>query len=74
MSGYSIPPFCATGTAAAFRNTAVIVNTGDSSTLAHELGHVLLNSGAHPAGTLMAPRPRPPGFTDPQCATIHANA
>jgi len=73
-SGYSYPPYCATGAAAALRNTAFIENSGDDSTLGHEIGHILLNSGAHPSGNLMQPRPRPNELTDPQCATIYANA
>ena len=73
-SGYSLPPFCATGAAAPFRNMAIIQNTGDTSTLAHEIGHILLNSGAHPAHTLMSGRPRPNELTDPQCSTIYKNA
>jgi len=73
-SGYSYPPYCATGAAAGFRNIAVIENGGDSSTLAHELGHILLNSGGHPAGTIMSGRPRPPRLTDPQCTTLYNNA
>lgn len=73
-SGYSMPPYCATGAAAPFRNMIVVQNTGDESTLAHELGHILLNSGGHPANTIMAPRPRPSEITDPQCNTIYNNA
>jgi hypothetical protein len=73
-SGYSYPPYCATGAAAGFRNIAVIENSGDSSTLAHELGHILLNSGGHPGGTIMGARPRPPRLTDPQCTTLYNNA
>jgi hypothetical protein len=73
-SGYSVPPFCATGTAAPFRNFSVVENSGDTSTLAHELGHILLNSGGHPTRTLMEGRPRPNELTDPQCTTIYNNA
>lgn len=73
-SGYSKPPYCATGPAASFRNGAVVQNSGDDSTLAHEIGHILLNSGAHPTATIMAPRPRPNEITDPQCTTIYRNA
>ena len=78
-SGYSFPPFCATGPAAPFRNVAVVQNSGDTASLAHELGHILLNSGAHPAGGLMTPRPaqpamRLPQLIDPQCTTIYNNA
>ncbi|HSL69605.1 MAG TPA: hypothetical protein VK864_05145, partial [Longimicrobiales bacterium] len=73
-SGFSLPPYCATGGAAAFRNHLVVANSGDTSTLAHEIGHILLNSGAHPANTLMQGRPRPNEITDPQCNTIYNNA
>ena len=78
-SGYSYPPFCATGPASPFRDFLVAQNSGDTSTLAHELGHILLNSGAHPAGSIMSPRPappaiRPPQFSDPQCTGIYNNA
>jgi hypothetical protein len=73
-SGYSLPQYCATGPAAPFRGVAVIVNTGDTSALAHEIGHILLNSGAHPSGSIMQPRPRPNEITDPQCKTIYTNA
>jgi hypothetical protein len=73
-SGYSLPPYCATGAAGVFRNVAVVENSGDDSTLAHEIGHILLNSGTHPARTIMAPRPRPNEITDPQCRTIYNNA
>jgi len=45
----------------------------------HELGHILIDSGAHPVGTVMGSRPaapamRRPRFTDPQCTTLHSNA
>ncbi|MDQ5821702.1 MAG: hypothetical protein M3540_09690, partial [Actinomycetota bacterium] len=74
-AGYSIPRYCATGPAAEFRDVAVIQNSGDSSALAHEIGHILLNSGAHPANTLMQPRlPLPLEITDPQCLRIYNNA
>jgi hypothetical protein len=73
-SGYSLPPYCATGAAAPFVNHLIVANSGDTSTLAHELGHILLNSGGHPAGTIMEPRPRPNEITAGQCATIYANA
>lgn len=71
-SGYSFPPLC--GAPALFRNAIVVQNSGDDSTLAHELGHILLNSIGHPANTLMQPRPRPNEITDPQCTTIYNNA
>lgn len=75
-SGYSYPPFCATGPASSFLNTIVAVNSGDDATLAHELAHILRNSGTHPAGTVAGGRPAPPAMrspqlTDPQCTTIY---
>ena len=78
-SGYSYPPFCATGPASPFRNFLVAINTGDTTTLAHELGHILLNSPDHPAGSLMSPRPaapamRAPRLSDPQCTSIYNHA
>ncbi|MGI9040705.1 MAG: hypothetical protein ACR2HK_06340, partial [Gemmatimonadales bacterium] len=73
-NGSSKPPSCATGPAASFRNGAVVQNSGDDSTLAQEIGNILLNSGAHPTATIMAPRPRPNEITDPQCTTIYRNA
>jgi hypothetical protein len=62
-----------------FRNTVVVLNSGDAATLSHELGHILTNSGGHPGGTVMAGRPaapamRRPRFIDPQCTKLHANA
>jgi hypothetical protein len=72
--GYSRPPYCATGSAHALLNMAAIGNSGDTTTLAHEIGHILLNLGGHPKGTLMQPLPRPNEITNPQCATIHRNA
>ena len=75
INAYSLPPYCATGAAARFVNTVVVQNTADTGTLAHELGHILLNSGAHPARTMMtAAAPTPTEITDPQCATIYRNA
>jgi Domain of unknown function (DUF4157) len=73
-SAFSLPRYCATGAAAPFRDTVIIENSGDDSTLAHEIGHILLNAGGHPAATLMAPRPRPNEITDAQCRTIYNNA
>jgi hypothetical protein len=62
-----------------FRNTVVVLNSGDTATLAHELGHVLINSGAHPAGSVMGARPAPPAMRQPllsddQCRRMHGNA
>ena len=43
--GYSNPPYCATGSAASYVNHVVIRNNTVKNTLAHEFGHILLNSG-----------------------------
>lgn len=69
--GYSRPPFCASGIG---RDTAVVTNSGDTSTLAHEIGHILLSSPAHPRDTLMGPVPHPNELTDRQCAAIYRHA
>jgi len=79
----SKPPYCATGVAAPYVDTTRVSNQGQRRTLAHEFGHILLNSGRHtgidnPADTsnLMIPTNSSTGETlDPtQCATIFANA
>ncbi len=81
--GASKPPYCATGVAAPYVNTARISNTAQDRSLAHEFGHILLNSGAHtgidnPADTanLMIPTNNATGSTldATQCATIFGNA
>ncbi|GLR87966.1 eCIS core domain-containing protein [Bradyrhizobium iriomotense] len=75
-AGYSTPPFCATGPAAPYVNHVVLSNavTNTINPLAHEFGHILLNSGDHTTapnlmgasgGTVLSP-------TD--CATCYANA
>lgn len=75
---YSVPPFCATGPAAPLQDMAVVANSASVRGLAHEIGHILLNSGSHPAipANLMSPVAAPPGeqLTSAQCATIFANA
>lgn len=78
VRAYSYPPFCATGLASGVRNMANISNLGNSRTLAHEVGHILLNSGAHPTNLtrLMGPAgPLPQGatLTDAECTTIYDN-
>jgi hypothetical protein len=75
-AGYSIPPFCATSDASPYVDHVVLQNSVSATTnpLAHELGHILLNSGAHTTspdfmapsgGTVISP-------TD--CATAFGNA
>lgn len=75
-AAYSIPPFCAGGSASPYVNHVVLQNTssGVTNPLAHELGHILLNSGAHTTSPdFMAPS----GGTvisGPDCATAFGNA
>jgi hypothetical protein len=73
-SGYSCPP--ARHPTAAIRDMIVVLNSGSTDTLAHELGHHLINPGSHgPASSVMASRPRPTlELTDAQCNRIYANA
>lgn len=74
-SGWSVPNYCGTGAEAPFRGMAVVNNTGDTDTLAHEIGHILINHGDHPSSTLMAVRPRSTlRLTDWQCNRIYRNA
>jgi Domain of unknown function (DUF4157) len=79
----SFPAVWATGAAAPYVGMVIVTNTGAGRSLAHEIGHILLNvSGgvhtAHPGGTdnLMEPTDTATGETlEPaQCATIFANA
>jgi hypothetical protein len=75
----SYPPYCATGGAAVIRNMIKVTNTASGKTLGHEVGHVLLNSGAHPAGStnVMSPTNTAPlgeDFTETQCTTLYNNA
>jgi Domain of unknown function (DUF4157) len=76
--GFSWPLTC--GPIPAKQNMVIVQNAGTERTLAHEIGHVLLNSVAHqPAATqnVMVPTADAPlaeGFTDADCATIYANA
>jgi hypothetical protein len=76
--GYSFPPYCATGNAAPLNGMSVVTNTGANRTLAHELGHILLNSGDHPADTknLMHSTNTATGndLTATQQATIYHNS
>jgi Domain of unknown function (DUF4157) len=79
---YSRPPFCATGAAAPYVNHAVIPNNALNDTLAHELGHILINSGDHtgidnPADTrnlMFAPGRTASDLDASQCAVIYRNA
>lgn len=76
-SGYSCIPSAAPH--ALFRNRVVVVDTGDDATLAHELGHILMNLGPHPPSGLMGARPlapamRQPSIADTNCNNLYANA
>ena len=79
---YSIPPYCATGAEAPYVNHAVLRNSAFTDTLAHEFGHILLNSGNHtgivnPADNrnlMFAPGRTASDLDATQCATIYANA
>jgi hypothetical protein len=77
----SFPPYCASGDRARFVNHSYVTNTGARRTLAHEIGHILLNADTHtthPGGTdnLMEPTNTASGETlEPsQCTTIYGNA
>jgi len=78
---YSIPPFAATGLGGAVQNMVVVTNTASERSLAHELGHILLNEGnkAHTGMDpeyLMSPAGPTPGerIMPDQCGIIFANA
>lgn len=70
-SAYSYPRYC---TADKWLGTTIISNSADDSTLAHEIGHILLDSGRHPKDTIMGERPRPNEITDKQCKRIYESA
>lgn len=61
------------------RNTAVVQNDGDTDSLAHELGHILINLGPHTRTGLMSPRPASPAWrideiSDRHCTRLYNNA
>ena len=72
-AGFSRPPYCAGG---GYANHVILSNSASGATnpLAHEFGHILLNSGTHSTSpNLMAPS----GGTvlnPTQCATCFSNA
>ena len=80
---YSLPPYCATGAQASLVNMMAVSNSGQDRSLAHELGHILLNSDKHtgiddPSTTdnLMVPTNTATGETldATQCTKIYGNA
>lgn len=58
-----------------FRNRVVVDDSGDTDTLAHKMGHVLINHG-HISATLMANLHRPPSLrlNNWQYNRIYSNA
>ncbi len=76
--GRSVPPSCSVGKATAIPNMLMVTNKADVRTLAHELGHILLDPGTHsvPEDNLMRPSLEAKGnnLTAEQCATIFFNA
>jgi hypothetical protein len=79
----SFPHNWATGTAAPYEGMVIVTNSGATRSLAHEIGHILLDADGgvhtkHPGGTdnIMEPTDSSTGSTlDPaQCPTIFANA
>lgn len=74
--GYSCPGTA--GVHALMRHNSVVNNTGSSDTLAHELGHQLINNDRldrHSLPGIMHGRPRATvTLNDAQCRRIHDNA
>jgi hypothetical protein len=68
-SGYSCNP--ADGMAPLFRNKIVVVNSGDTATLGHELGHILIRLSPHTSIGLMSARPAAPAMRLPQISDAH---
>jgi len=79
---FSLPPYCATGAAAPYEDHLIIKDGAHDDTLAHELGHILLNSGDHhgidnPRDTrnvMFAPGRTGSDIDASQCKTIYNNA
>ncbi|HET7461544.1 MAG TPA: hypothetical protein VFJ82_09845 [Longimicrobium sp.] len=79
---YSLPPYCATGAAAGYVNHLIVENDAFADTLAHEMGHILINSGDHhgidnPAdktNLMYAPGRTGSTLDASQCAAIFGNA
>lgn len=73
--GFSWPASC--GPVPSKRNTVIVQNAGTERTLAHEIGHILLNPGPHQAAAtqnVMAPTAVAPlavRFTDADCTAIY---
>lgn len=81
ISGYAASGYsCLPGKGdAIYRNRVVVVDDGDSATLGHELGHILINLEHHTKTGLMSARPKKPAMrapevTDPHCNNLYRNA
>jgi hypothetical protein len=78
LRGVSFPPLCSSGARARFLDHAYISNIAARRSLAHEFGHILLDSRVHPAdkNNLMHESNTATGETlEPsQCTTIFNNA
>ncbi|MND58099.1 putative peptidoglycan binding domain protein [compost metagenome] len=75
----SFPPYCATGLAASRLNFSFVSNSAMPRSLAHEFGHILLNSPGHAPGVttkLMHPTNAATAedLDATDCATVFANA
>jgi len=71
--GFSRPPYCAAG----YPNHVILQNGTNRTDLAHEFGHILLNSPDHPddKNNLMhGTNDRNTEIDDSQCKTIYNNA
>lgn len=76
-SGYSCNP--SSSPTPLLRNTAVVQNNADTDSLAHELGHILIDLGPHTATGLMSPRPASPAWrldeiSNPHCTRLYNHA
>ncbi len=80
-AAYSYPPYCATGSASPYVDHAVITNGAYCDTVAHELGHILINSGDHQSiddptsrsNIMFAPGRNDSEIDATQCLIIRAN-
>jgi hypothetical protein len=72
--GYSIPPFCAGGGASPYVNHVVLKNNVRNSALAHEFGHILLDSGNHETPPNLMEPASGTEINDSQCKTIYNHA
>jgi len=79
---FSLPPYCASGTRAPYVNHLIIEDAALHDTLAHELGHILLNSEAHHGidnradtkNLMFAPGRTASDIDASQCKIIYNNA